>query len=75
MFTHWASGEEFGGPIDLVLTAFGSWGPKGVRLVCVEEVDAGVSVIFSRDIRLFLGDVQLFRVALIGDLDLDRVRF
>lgn len=75
MFTHWASGEESGDPIDLVLTAFGSRGPKDVRLVCVEEVDAGVSILFLRDVKLFLGDVQPFRVALVGDLNLDRVRF
>lgn len=75
MFTHWASGEESGGAIDLVLTAFGSRGPKDVRLVCVEEVGAGASVSFSRNVKLFLVDVQPFRVVLVGDLDLDRVRF
>lgn len=75
MFTHWASEEESAGPIDLVLTAFGSQGPKGVCLVCVKEVDAGVSVSFSRNVRFFLGNVKPFRVVLVGDLDFDRVRF
>lgn len=75
MFIHWASKEGFGGLIDLVLTAFGSRGPKGVRLVCVKEVDVGVSVTFLCNIKLFWGDVQPFRAALVGDLDVDRMCF
>lgn len=58
-----------------MLTAFGSRGPIGIRLVCVEEIDVGVSVSLSSDVRLFLGDVQRFCTVLVGDLDLERVRF
>lgn len=46
-----------------------------IRLVCLEEVVVGVSVSFSRGVRLFLGDIQWFCAVLVGDLDLERVRF
>lgn len=75
MFTHWASGEESGDPIDLVLTVFGFWGPISIRLVCVQEIDVGVIVSLSCNVRLFWGDVQQFCTVLVGDLDLERVRF
>lgn len=55
-------------------TAFGSRGPIVARCGCVEESEPAISLLFSRGVRLFVGDVKLFRMVLAGDSDLERVR-
>lgn len=75
MFTHWASKKESCSPIDLVLTTFGSRGPRGVRIGCVEGVDVCVSMSSFRDEKLFWGEIKLVQEVFTGDLDLDCVRF
>ena len=58
-----------------MLTAFESQRPKGICLVCVEEVDVGVFVTFLYNIKLFMGDVPPFLMALVRDLDVNCMRF
>lgn len=74
-YAHWARGSRFGNPIDLMLTALGSQGPRGTCLCCEDEAELAISLSFSRGVRLFLGEVMVFCSVLTRDLDLDRVRF
>ena len=50
-------------------------GPIGARFGWVKESELAISLLFSRGVRFFLGNVRPFRMVLTGDLDLERMRF
>ena len=58
-----------------MLTALVSRGLIGARFGWVKESELAISLLFSRGVRFFLGDVRPFRMVLTGDLDLKRIRF